>query len=89
MLDSPAISVDLKGRTPPGFIAVEGSIGVGKTTLAKKLAASLNYATLLEDAEDNPFLESSGRYAAQFLATMLLDPADRKAVPPRLKPWKI
>lgn len=54
---SKAISVELKGRTPPSFIAVEGSIGVGKTTLAHKLAASFNYATLLEDAEENPFLE--------------------------------
>jgi len=52
-----AISVELKGRTPPSFIAVEGSIGVGKTTLAHKLAASFDCATLLEDAEDNPFLE--------------------------------
>ena len=72
MLDSPAISVDLKGRTPPGFIAVEGSIGVGKTTLAKKLAASLNYATLLEDAEENPFLERFYRNRQQAaLATQL------------------
>ena len=52
-----AISVELKGRTPTSFIAVEGSIGVGKTTLAHKLAASFDCATLLEDAEDNPFLE--------------------------------
>ena len=36
---------------------MEGSIGVGKTTLAKKLAASFNYAVLLEEAEENPFLE--------------------------------
>ena len=52
-----AIGVDLKGRALPQYVAVEGPIGVGKTTLAKKLAASFNYATLLEDAEDNPFLE--------------------------------
>lgn len=57
MPDVKAINVELKGRTPPSFIAVEGAIGVGKTTLAKKLAASFNYATLLEDAEENPFLE--------------------------------
>ena len=36
---------------------MEGSIGVGQTTLAKKLAASFNYAVLLEEAEENPFLE--------------------------------
>ena len=41
----------------PGFIAVEGPIGVGKTTLAKRLASSFNYETLLEQAEQNPFLE--------------------------------
>ena len=57
MPDTRAIKIDLKGRTPPAFIAVEGSIGVGKTTLAKKLATSFNYAVLLEEAEENPFLE--------------------------------
>ena len=57
MLDNTVANIDLKGRTPPAFIAVEGPIGVGKTILAKKLAASFNYNTLLEDAEDNPFLE--------------------------------
>lgn len=39
------------------FIAVEGPIGVGKTTLAKKLAHSFQGEILLEKAEDNPFLE--------------------------------
>jgi deoxyguanosine kinase len=72
MSDSGAISVDLKGRTPPTFIAVEGSIGVGKTTLAKRLAASFHYATLLEDAEENPFLEKFYRNREQAaLATQL------------------
>jgi deoxyguanosine kinase len=70
--DSNAISVDLKGRTPPAFIAVEGSIGVGKTTLTKKLAASFKYATLLEDAEENPFLDRFYRNREQAaLATQL------------------
>lgn len=49
--------VDLKGRTPPSFIAIEGPIGVGKTTLAKRLATSFNYQALLEKADENPFLE--------------------------------
>jgi len=39
------------------FIAIEGPIGVGKTTLAKKLAQSLNAELLLEGASENPFLE--------------------------------
>ncbi len=40
----------------PRFIAVEGAIGVGKTTLTHKLAETFNYQTLLEQAEENPFL---------------------------------
>ena len=39
------------------FIAVEGPIGVGKTTLAKKLSQSFQAELLLEGAADNPFLE--------------------------------
>ncbi|RYZ64999.1 MAG: deoxynucleoside kinase, partial [Proteobacteria bacterium] len=39
------------------FIAIEGPIGVGKTSLARKLAASLEAELLLEQAGDNPFLE--------------------------------
>jgi len=39
------------------FIAVEGPIGVGKTTLAKKLAQSFQGEVLLEGAQENPFLE--------------------------------
>lgn len=49
--------IDLKGRTPPRYIAVEGPIGVGKTTLARRLAETFNYQVLLEKAEENPFLE--------------------------------
>jgi deoxyadenosine/deoxycytidine kinase len=42
---------------PPRFIAVEGPIRVGKTTLADLLADHL-HAERLRDVEDNPFLES-------------------------------
>ncbi len=41
----------------PAFVVVEGPIGVGKTTLAKKLSASFESDLLLEGADDNPFLE--------------------------------
>ena len=72
MRDGKSINIDLKGRTPPAFIAVEGPIGVGKTTLAKKLASSFNYETLLEDTEENPFLENFYRNRKQAaLATQL------------------
>lgn len=57
MEDSFDLKFDLTGITPPRYIAVEGSIGVGKTTLAKHLAQTFNYDTLLEQAEENPFLE--------------------------------
>lgn len=69
---SDAVGVNLKGRRPPAYIAVEGPIGVGKTTLARRLAASFNYDTLFEDAEDNPFLEKFYRNPEQAaLATQL------------------
>lgn len=41
----------------PRFIVVEGPIGVGKTTLAHRLAATFGSELLLEGAEENPFLE--------------------------------
>jgi len=41
----------------PGYIVVEGPIGVGKTSLARRLAESFETDLLLEGAEENPFLE--------------------------------
>ncbi len=41
----------------PRLITVEGPIGVGKTTLTKRLAESFNYEALLENSVSNPFLE--------------------------------
>ena len=38
------------------FIAIEGNIGVGKTTLATMLAENLNARLILETFEENPFL---------------------------------
>jgi deoxyguanosine kinase len=39
------------------FIVVEGPIGVGKTSLAKRLCTSLSAQPVFEQAEQNPFLE--------------------------------
>ncbi len=38
------------------YVVVEGPIGVGKTSLARRLARHLNAATLFEKPEENPFL---------------------------------
>lgn len=40
------------------YVAIEGPIGVGKTTLAKRLAETLDTELLLERPQDNPFLEA-------------------------------
>jgi deoxyadenosine/deoxycytidine kinase len=43
--------------SPQKFIVIEGPIGVGKSSLARRLAESLNGQLLLEQADQNPFLE--------------------------------
>jgi deoxyadenosine/deoxycytidine kinase len=42
---------------PHRYIAIEGPIGVGKTHLVKRLAESFSGTTVLEQPENNPFLE--------------------------------
>ena len=54
---STSSNISLRGRTVPGYIAVEGPIGVGKTTLARRIADTFEHDLLLEEAELNPFLE--------------------------------
>ena len=39
------------------YIAIEGPIGVGKTSLAEIIADKLNTRKVLEKFKDNPFLE--------------------------------
>jgi len=66
--EAPAQNAPLATR----FIAIEGPIGVGKTSLARRLANTWQTELLLEGAADNPFLpkfyEDPRRYA---LATQL------------------
>lgn len=54
------------------YVVVEGPIGVGKTSLAHRIAQHTGAATLLEKPDDNPFLakfyQNHARYA---LATQL------------------
>ena len=40
------------------YIAIEGPIGVGKTSLAEIIADKLNTRKVLEDFKDNPFLDN-------------------------------
>jgi deoxyadenosine/deoxycytidine kinase len=42
---------------PHRYLAIEGPIGVGKTSLARRLAETLDAQLVLEQAEENPFLE--------------------------------
>jgi deoxyguanosine kinase len=58
------------------YIAIEGVIGVGKTTLARMLAPSFEAGLLLEVFEENPFLSDfysdRARYAFQTQIFFLL-----------------
>jgi deoxyadenosine/deoxycytidine kinase len=68
----------MKGSdSPPRYIVVEGPIGVGKTSLAERLARRLEGRTLLETADDNPFLtpfyQDPRRYAFQAQLWFLLN----------------
>lgn len=48
---------DATPNSKKSFIAIEGPIGVGKTTLAQKLADTFQADVVLEGANENPFLE--------------------------------
>ena len=61
------------------YIVVEGPIGVGKTSLARRIAAETGAQPLLEQPQENPFLErfyrDSTRYAlpTQMFFLLLLE----------------
>ena len=59
------------------FIAIEGNIGAGKTTLAQKVAEDFNGKLVLERFADNPFLpkfyDDQGRYAFPLEMSFLAD----------------
>lgn len=63
-------------QTKPRFIAIEGPIGVGKSTLAGMLAQELDARLLLEVVDENPFLakfyDDRRRYAFQTQLFFLL-----------------
>lgn len=57
----------MSNQIPYQFIAIEGNIGAGKTTLATKLSKDHNARLILEQFSDNPFLpkfyEDKRKYA--------------------------
>ena len=58
------------------YIAIEGNIGVGKTTLAKFLSKEFNGSILLEEFTENKFLKEfykSGNYSFQMEMQFLID----------------
>jgi deoxyadenosine/deoxycytidine kinase len=64
-------------RTTARYIAVEGPIGVGKTALARRLAAEFGSRLVLEQVEENPFLrrfyDDAGKHAFQTQLFFLLE----------------
>lgn len=65
----------------PKYIAIEGPIGVGKTTLCRRLAEKFNYDLLLEAPSENPFLSRfyshPRQYAFQTQVQFLLHRAEQ------------
>ena len=58
------------------YIAIEGNIGVGKTTLTKFLSKEFNGSILLEEFIENKFLKEfykSGNYSFQMEMQFLID----------------
>jgi deoxyguanosine kinase len=54
------------------FIAIEGNIGAGKTTLAAKLASAYNSRLILEEFDTNPFLPKFYADPARYAFTLEL-----------------
>jgi deoxyguanosine kinase len=59
------------------YIAIEGNIGAGKTTLARLLTEEHSGRLILEEFEDNPFLpkfyQDQAKYALQLEMSFLID----------------
>ncbi|WP_348813360.1 2-amino-4-hydroxy-6-hydroxymethyldihydropteridine diphosphokinase [Flavobacterium maritimum] len=73
-LNSPIQSIPLENYN---YIAFEGNIGAGKTTLSMKIAEDFNAKTVLERFADNPFLpkfyKDQNRYAFPLEMSFLAD----------------
>ena len=80
---------------PSNYIAIEGVIGVGKTTLARLLQPAFHANLLLEVFEENPFLSDfyadRARYAFQTQIFFLLSRyhQQQRAVPEFLRSGEV
>ena len=66
----------MASQKPPRYLAIEGAIGVGKTSLAKILAQKFGSRLIQEEVSNNPFLdrfyEDRRKYAFQTQLFFLL-----------------
>lgn len=73
-LKKPKDTINLRGYN---YIAIEGNIGAGKTSLATMIATEFNAKLILERYKDNPFLpkfyEEPDRYAFPLEMSFLAD----------------
>lgn len=73
-LTLPSYNIDLSSNN---YIAIEGNIGAGKTTLASMMSADFNARLILERFADNPFLpkfyEDPKRFAFTLEMSFLAD----------------
>ena len=72
-----SIPIDTIDLSSYNYIAIEGNIGAGKTTLASKIAEDFNAKIVLERFADNPFLpkfyKNHNRYAFPLEMSFLAD----------------
>ena len=73
-IDLPLSKINLQKYN---YVAIEGNIGAGKTTLSTKIAEDFNAKTILERFADNPFLpkfyKDQARYAFPLEMSFLAD----------------
>ncbi|MEQ5841021.1 deoxynucleoside kinase [Paraburkholderia acidicola] len=66
-MSTPPLTVTAPVLRPPfRYLAIEGPIGVGKTSLTRRLAERWSMRTLFERPQDNPFLERFYRDTARY-----------------------
>lgn len=69
--------IEMMGLNACNYIAIEGNIGAGKTTLTNKIAEDCNAKIVLERFADNPFLpkfyKDQSRYAFPLEMSFLAD----------------